>query len=139
MLVHAVLDISEEELANIDSRMSPRLSYLTKPDPSSPQNLVNTDVEIVPYTSIDPQSIELVSQSINEGDVILFKFPEGLADDAVYIKDVLQAEFPDHKVIGLTNDIDLFIQNADEAVDMLEKMIAHIKVTAGTQKKIVLQ
>lgn len=138
MLVHSVLDISEEELLNIDDRMSPRLSYLTKPTPSSTQNRVDKEVEIVPYTLIDLHSVELLSQHVNEGDVILFRYPSDVdPEDAVLMKDVLQAEFPEHKVLGVTKDIDLLVENSDDAVAMLEKMIAHIKI-ASNRPKIVL-
>ena len=138
MLVHALLDISEDELANIDDRMSPRLSYLTKPNSSSSQNLVNHEVEIKCYNLVDPKSIEIVAQSVDNGDVILFKYPSDVyPEDALLIKDILQAEFPEHKVVGLTKDVDLLVENADEAVAMLEKMIAHIKISS-TVPKIVL-
>lgn len=138
MLVHAILDIDGEEFASIDERVSPRLSYLTKPTPSSVQNRVDHEVEIVPYTLIDPHSIELLSQHVDEGDVILFKYPSDVdPEDAVLMKDILQAEFPEHKVLGVTKDIDLLVENADEAVAMLEKMIAHIKISSN-RPKIVL-
>ena len=70
----------------------------------------------------------------------MFKYPDDtLPEDARLMSDILKAEFPNNKVLGITKNVDLLVENVDEAVAMLEKMIAHIKVTAGTQKKIILQ
>ena len=70
----------------------------------------------------------------------MFKYPDDtLPEDARLMSDILKAEFPNNKVLGITKNVDLLVENVDEAVAMLEKMIAHIKVTAGTHKKIILQ
>ena len=81
----------------------------------------------------------MIAVKLQEGDVILFKYPDDtLPEDARLMSDILKAEFPNNKVLGITKNVDLLVENVDEAVAMLEKMIAHIKISSN-RPKIILE
>jgi hypothetical protein len=52
----------------------------------------------------------------------------------------IQDTFPDNPVIAMMNDIDVLIQNADDAIAMLDGMKAKIQIVKDTpaDKKIIL-
>jgi hypothetical protein len=73
-------------------------------------------------------------------DVILFRFKETMLPDNVqYTFQTLQASFPDNLVIGLADDVDVLVNNPADSIDMLEKMIAKIKLVHPevTKPKII--
>lgn len=82
---------------------------------------------------ITQDMLDVVTQDIKDEDIILFRFPleSGVAygDEIEAIRQVLAAEFPGHKVLGLCNDVDLYSASPDDAIELLNKMIAHIKIT----------
>ena len=134
MLVHAVIEVPDDEI--IDSRLSAQVSYMAKDS----TGLCKKEVEgyLEKYVVIDKSKIEALATNVKEDDVILFKYPSDTEpDDVMLIKDVLRSEFPDNKVLGLTSDVELLIQNADEAVELLENMIAHIKITSNKPQLIL--
>ena len=74
-------------------------------------------------------------------DVIFLKFdpeidPEDLQESMYAVRDA----FPDNEVLGICNNMDVLSQNPKESIEMLEKMIAHIKIIVGTasDKKIIV-
>ena len=84
--------------------------------------------------------IDLDTRSISNDDVIIFRYDENqvLPEDAVMIRDMLKLEFPDNKILGITSNVEFLINNADEAVAMLNKMITHINLRSSGKSKIVL-
>lgn len=139
MLVHAVIEIDDEEFDCIDQRLPAKISYLSKPGHLPAPQHREAEGYITPYILVDKEDVEMLAVQLEEEDVVIFRYPSSTdPSDATLIKDILKSEFPNNKVLGLTQDIDLLIENASDAVDMLEKMIAHIKVMEGNQKKIIL-
>lgn len=136
MLVHAVIEIPDDTV--IDNRLPAKVSYMSYES----DGVVSKQAEgyLEPLRELIKEGAEMIAVKLQEGDVILFKYPDDTPpEDARLMSDILKAEFPNNKVLGITKNVDLLVENVDEAVAMLEKMIAHIKVTAGTQKKIILQ
>lgn len=136
MLIHAVIEVPDDEV--IDSRLPAKISYMAY---NEAEGVVGKEIDgyLEPYAVIDKETIELMAPSVEEDAVVIFRYPADTdPSDAVLMKDTLKSEFPNNKVLGLTQDVDFLIENADDAVAMLEKMIAHIKVMDGNQKKIVL-
>ena len=83
----------------------------------------------------------LSTLEVKEGDVVLFKFdPDIDATTLQYCHNTLTAFFENNQVLGITSDIDVLIQSPNEAIDMLEKMIAKIKLLHGVQQsKLIVQ
>ena len=137
MLVHAVIEVPDDEV--IDSRLPASISYMSYQGKGlSKKEAVEGYLE--PLNYVLDESIRIVSTKVEPESVILFRYDDEVVspEEAMLVKDILKSEFPDNKVLGLTSDIDFLVENADAAVDMLEKMIAHIKVMDGNQKKIIL-
>lgn len=135
MLVHAVIEVPDGTV--VDNRLPAKVSYMSY----EPDGVVGKQAEgyLQPFRELLKEDIEMLATKIQDGEVILFKYPDDTyPEDARLMSDILKAEFPNNKVLGITKDVDLLVENADEAVAMLERMIAHIKVTAGTQKKIIV-
>lgn len=138
MLVHAVIEVRDDQV--IDHRLPATISYMAyEGEGLSRKEAVEGYLQ--PLNHVLDESIRIVSTKIDSESVILFRYDDELItpEDAMLIKDILKSEFPDNKVLGLTSNIDFLVENADAAVDMLEKMIAHIKVMDGNQKNIVLR
>lgn len=136
MLVHAVIEVPDDQV--IDNRLPAKVSYVAFDSGGMATNHVEGYLE--PLNAVLDESIRIVSTKIEPESVILFRYDDEVVspEDAMLVKDILKSEFPDNKVLGLTSNVDFLIDNADAAVDMLEKMIAHIKVMDGNQKKIIL-
>ena len=66
---------------------------------------------------------------VADDDVILFRFKETMLQDNIqYTFQTLQDSFPDNLVIGLADDVNVLVNNPADSIDMLEKMIAKIKL-----------
>lgn len=77
--------------------------------------------------------------TVKPDDVILLRYHSDIDPENVQISvDALKDEFPDNKVLAITDDMDLLVANPEQAIDLLERMIGHIKVTAYTKPKIIL-
>lgn len=84
-------------------------------------------------------------ESASEHDVVIFKFPKEVYGDPETItflnilKQQLETTFG-CPVVGFIDDIDILVENADQAIDMFNGMIAKIKVRAatGVTNKIIL-
>ena len=125
MLVHAVFEVPDGE--NIDSRPITEVNYLSI-DESGQVTPKTAVAAVTPFWDMSGISLEKFDPA--EADVIMFRYnpDEVFPEDAMQIRDILKNEFPNNKVIGLTNDIELLCQNPNEAIDMLNRMIAHIKI-----------
>ena len=137
MLVHAVIEVPDDEV--VDNRLPATVSYMSyQGEGLSKKEAVEGYLE--PLNAVLGSSIEAIATQVDENRVILFRYDDEVIspEDAMLIKDILKSEFPDNKVLGLTSNVDFLVENADAAIDMLEKMIAHIKVMDGNQKKIIL-
>lgn len=67
---------------------------------------------------------------VAEDDVIMFRFKESMdAINIQYTFQTLQEAFPNNLVVGLADDVNILVNNPKDSIDMLEKMIAKIKLT----------
>lgn len=91
------------------------------------------------------KSIEVKKETIDEHSVVIFKFPKAimeLPDGPAIIniyKNKLETEFG-CPAVGYLDDIDVLVENANQAIDMFNGMIAKIKVRAAVAptSKIIL-
>ena len=96
--------------------------------------------------SVVSDKLSLNKITVSDNDVILFKVDKdcGLDDYefAGYLNAVKETieETCKCPVIGFVGDIDLLVENADEAIDMLNGMIAKVKVRSAVKdtSKIIL-
>ena len=89
-------------------------------------------------------SIDVKKDTVGPNDVVRFVIEKDsyLCTDpsmVVRIKDMLEAKYG-CPVIGYIGDLDLFVENADQAIDMLNGMIAKVKVRSavGNSGKLIL-
>lgn len=122
---------------------------LSVPDDFDPEQLeidlsYKDDIEIVNegYTD-DHEILDAITNTIEkkvdlstlkvDGDiVVLFKFPGELTQFPTYINHLKEAlELKTKKpVVGLLDNIDILVQNADESIKMLEEMAGKVKARA---------
>lgn len=99
------------------------------------------DIEIIGEGEVDI-SDELLSKTsllptkIEKGQVVIYKFPEDMPPDiSSLILKQLEANLPDNTIIGMVDNVDLLVQNSDDAVKMLEGMINKV----STRAKILMK
>ena len=85
----------------------------------------------------------LDSFDVAEDDVVAFMFPEKVPAESVQgLVNYMQTMFPENPIIGVLSDMDVLVQNADDALKMLDVMKAKITVMRGTgattEKKIII-
>ena len=74
-------------------------------------------------------NIEVVAEKVEKDDVLIAKFPAGLhADEIMQLHDMLALEFPENKVLCMVNDIEVMKQSRQDAIELLERMLAHIRI-----------
>ena len=86
--------------------------------------------------SLDKSEVE--TMDLYEGDVVVIMFDE--IDGVPELVQRLQEMYPDNPVIAIHKNIDLLIEQADEALEMLDGMKAKISIlhdTPTTSKIIV--
>ena len=86
--------------------------------------------------SLDKSEVE--TMDLYEGDVVVIMFDE--IDGVPELVQRLQDMYPDNPVIAIHKNIDLLIEQADEALEMLDGMKAKISIlhdTPTTSKIIV--
>ena len=83
--------------------------------------------------------------TIGENDVIIFKFPKealDLPDAMTYLTSIRTAIETNFgcPAVGFVGDIDVLVENADQAIDMFNGMIAKVKVRSAVKdtSKIIL-
>ena len=137
MLVHAVFEIPDGTV--IDDRLPAQVSYNAFEEDGVCGHNVEGFLEPVP--NLLSEDFKATVEDVKEGQVILFKYPADVSSafDVQSTLNLLKAEFPNNKVLGIANDVELLIQDADNAVNMLNQMIAHIKLASGSTGKIILQ
>ncbi len=127
MKYRAIVDIPEEEI--IDGRLDCTINYMSVSPGEEAVTAKTATGQLEPHIVLSDDAVELVHEHIEDGDVIMFRFgDELLPDDLMMIKEMLSVEFPNNKVVGLTKDVDALISSPKEAIEMLEKMIAKIKI-----------
>lgn len=121
------------------------------PDDFNPEELeINVtykdDIEIIDegyrdfYKNIEDlitKKVSLLSENTGGDNVVIFKFPGELTQFPQYIthlKEVLELK-TDKTVIGVLDNVDILVQNADDAIEMLEGMIGKIKARALILRK----
>ena len=85
----------------------------------------------------------LDSFDVAEDDVVAFMFPEKVPAESVQgLVAYLQNTYPDNPIIGVLSDMDVLVQNAEDALEMLEGMKTKITIMRGTgvkeEKKIII-
>lgn len=93
----------------------------------------------------EDDSVIIDTVKVEEDDTITVMFPESIllnigAEGLQHIVQNLQITYPNNPVIAIMNDMDVLIQEADQAIEMLEGMIAKIKIVKDTpaEKKIII-
>jgi len=121
------------------------------PDDFNPEELeINVtykdDIEIIDegyrdfYKKIEDlitEKVSLLTKNTEGDNVVIFKFPGELTQFPQYIthlKEVLELK-TDKTVIGVLDNVDILVQNADDAIEMLEGMIGKIKARALILRK----
>ena len=91
----------------------------------------------------DCLAVDSFSPAEDECIVLMFPDPEISSCDIEGIQKVmqyLQQHYPDNPTIGILSDIDILVQNADEAIEMLDGMKAKIQILKDTpaNKQIII-
>ena len=80
------------------------------------------------------KSIDLENVKANQSNVVIFKYPEAIADQGPMFPDILrsylESKLEGCTVIGMIKDIDILITNSVEATKMLQGMIDKINSKA---------
>ena len=127
MLVHAVIEVEDDIV--IDNRLESEthFRYFDKEGKLVSKSLSGY---LEPYNPVDLEDLQISKLEVSDNDVVICKFDADRIEstDIVMLKNTLRAEFPNNKVLLLSDDIDLLSQNPKQAIEMLEKMIAHIRI-----------
>lgn len=135
MLVHAVLEVPDDTV--IDNRLPAQIRFNTY----SEEGLVNQVREgyLSPLREDVLGKFDIESIDIRSDSVIVVRYPDGCSPEEINMMiSTLKLEIPDHVVLGITKDLGLLVKNSREAIDLLERMIAHVKVKSGVSNNIVL-
>ena len=77
--------------------------------------------------------------TVEPDDVLMLKFdPDILPPELETMMNILRAEFPNNKVLGITSNMDILCEQRDDAIALLEGMLAHIKIVGDTKPQIML-
>ena len=89
----------------------------------------------------EEDSVIVDTLKVEEDDTITLMFPESYISDIGDMVKNLQDTYPNNPVIAVINDMDMLVQNADDALEMLEGMKAKISILKDTpsDKKIVTE
>lgn len=84
-------------------------------------------------------TVDLDCLDMQEGEVLVISFPAENAEAVQQLAPFIQQAYPNNPAIAVVNDIDLLIENADEALEMLNGMKAKIEILKGTDAgKIII-
>ena len=77
---------------------------------------------------------------IVEGEAVVISFPPERMEPIPALSNFMQKNYPNNPVIGIVNDIDLLVSNADEALELLDNMKAKISILKDTDRasKIII-
>lgn len=96
--------------------------------------------DIIAKLAEGKQVCDLEPLPVDEGQALIFMFPVEYGSMIAEIAPVIQKIYPDNPVIAVVNDIDILVENADDALDLLDNMKAKISIlkdTGSTNKIIV--
>lgn len=133
---------------------------LNVPDNFNPEELAvdlgyKDDIQIVDEGFVDNKYSEIIESTIkaasiekkhaDQNEVVLVKFPNTCVDDPGFrtvlniLRQRLEETF-DCPVVCYLNDLEILVENADQAIDMFNGMIAKIKVRSAVKEtsKIIL-
>ena len=105
------------------------------------RDLLDDSVTITEFKSklsklTESDCISIDTLKVEEDDTITILFPESyinsMSDDIRYVVSSIQNTYPHNPVIGLIDDIDILVQNADDALAMLDGMKAKISILKDT-------
>lgn len=136
-----VLEIDDEEYNNLDDLLH---KISTSPECHDLHMELDLDAtfehgerhvscfpnNIYPYIPIHLEDFSISKSDINVDSVVIAKFNSDTmkAYELSVLKSELHNLFPANKVLFIANDIDFLVQERDEAIEMLNKMIAHIQI-----------
>lgn len=122
MYYNAIFELPDE--FTIDEDFTPELSVGCLSEDGEKMTKVLTPVTEPLF------DLSKVSELKPDADsVIMFKFKDGMAaEDIGVLRDILKEEFPNNKVIGIHEDINVLAMDREKAIELLNKMIAHIKI-----------
>ena len=90
----------------------------------------------------DDECATLDTFELSEGDTIAIMFPDkdGYAEGVSSVIQYLDAIYKKKKKIGILSDMDILVQQADDALKMLDEMKAKISILRDTpsDKKIIV-
>lgn len=135
MKVVAISDVPDN--VELPGKVTGTLKFLANTS-EGPELIVSQEVEI---RSVDDllTRVEVDPNTVKYNSVVIFKFPSDFSySEMEQVKTYLQAQFSTCTVVGVVNDMELLIQSPEDAIKLLEQMIAHIKICTGTSGKIVL-
>lgn len=135
MLVHAVLEVPDGTV--IDNRLPAQIIFNTYTE----GGLVTQAKEgyLSPFREDVLSRFEIESMDVGSESVIIVRYPDDCSPEEINMMiSTLKLEIPDHVVLGITKELGLLVENSKEAIDMLERMIAHVKVKSGVSNNIVL-
>ena len=76
---------------------------------------------------------------VNEHDVLILKFdPDITQEELNGLMNIMHGEFPDNKVLAMTNIMEIMCESPGDAINLLEGMIAHIRVTDAVKKPSII-
>lgn len=128
-MTYQLLFESDADPSEIDNRLESSVQFRTFKNGEI--QVQKAEGSITPYNPIDSEKLSVSRAELNDNDVIICKFPSDFTyDEMQMIKMSLDAEFEGHKVLMIMNDLEIMSQSPNEAIDLLEKMIAHIRITA---------
>lgn len=125
MKYHIVVDVPDNCI--VDDRLDASVRYMALDKSTNKLESKEESGNLVCYSPIDSDTLSKLD--VNDNSVIVFKYSSEMdPSDVKLIRDLLQVEFPSNTVLGITSEIDVLSMYPKEAIEMLEKMIAHIKI-----------
>lgn len=87
-------------------------------------------------------TVDLDCLDMQEGEVLVISFPADNAEAVQQLAPFIQQAYPNNPAIAVVNDIDLLVESADEALEMLESMkdkIASMTGKSSVRDQILLK
>lgn len=85
-------------------------------------------------------NFELEVLDIEKGQAAILMFPIEYGEMVAELAPLLQKIYPDNPVVALVDDVDILIQNPDQAISLLDSIKARISILKDTDdtSKIII-
>lgn len=85
-------------------------------------------------------NFELEALDIEKGQAAILMFPIEYGEVVAELAPLLQKIYPDNPVVALVDDVDILIQNPDQAISLLDSIKAKISILKDTDdtSKIII-